>query len=405
MFDVRGQFGVPQAAPRAAARFTVPDVESPIFSKDDRPEAVWEGVFYGLSGYAKSNREVALRTAGSVVLSIVHAIEPQDYDAYQRARVDLHRRVAVSSSAPQVRFFGPVVDRTKRHKALWTMMETECAHPTMVGLMNDHYDECWTPTKWNADVFKASGLEIPVKVVPLGVDPHTYRPDGPRRLPECRLLTTRHAGAREVPEGFVYIYVFLPSFRKGIDVLLPAFEAAFANDPDASLVLAVTHSTLQDFEVDLPRPEMRSKVYILKGEFTERGMASMYRAYSGYVCASRGEGWNLPMMEAAACGLPVIGPRNSCHPELFEPGGFLFDTEGFARYPEAEVVSPWYKETAFSVLGHRSVEHLTELLRHVKAHDAAARERAAALSLDIRARRTWDAAADIVVERLLEVQP
>jgi len=407
VYDPVGMFD--RRAPRAAQPKTAvaPAADPPgVAPAPGEREVVWHGVFRGHSGYAKANREIVLRAANTLRVAAVHAIDPPDYDDYALQRVELHRRVAVSDSAPMVRFFGPWVERDDRYRVIFTMMETEFVHPTMVGIMNDSYDECWTPTRWNAETFKKSGLRIPVRVVPLGVNPHVYRPGPKGALPECELLTTAEAGRREVPGGFVFVYCFLPSFRKGLDVLLPAFEDAFGDDPDACLVLAVTHRppSLRDPYLDDPCRDMRSRVYALTGSYTEREMAGIYRSCDAYVTASRGEGWNLPMCEAAACGLPVVAPRNSAHQELLsDETGFLFDTEGFAPWTNGQSISPWYENMAFSVLGARSRAHLTEQLVRVRADREERDRRASAFCDEVRSRLTWDRAAAHAVERILEI--
>lgn len=407
-FDPRGQFGA--ARGRAAAVEVPPRPEpptadsGPVRAGGDMPSVFWVGHFAGYQGYAKANREIVHGLTGTFRVCVADALGRHEYDPYERARLDPYYRVAVPGDAPLVRFCGPGREAEGRFRVTYTMMETERVHPLMVEMMNRGYDECWTPCEWNAQVFRESGLSIPAKVMPLGVNPLVYRPDGPAFMPPCRLLTTDAAGKMERPQGFVFIYFFLPSFRKGVDVLLAAFERAFADDPEAALVLGVTHGEvyMRLIEADLA-PGMMSRVYLLLGRYTEREMASIYRASSAYVCASRGEGYNLPACEAGACGLPLILPRNSCHTELFEGLAPLFDMEGSAPYPEADTVSPFYKEMPFPIMGRRSVDQLAEMMREARKGRGGPAD--TELSRIIRTERTWAAASSHVAERLLGLQP
>jgi hypothetical protein len=410
VYDKTGMFSREQRrlAPLASP-VLAPALEAPALIKrsDSDPEVVWNGVFRGLSGYAKANREIVFRVANTLRVSAAHAIEPPDYNDYQLQRINLHRRVAVSKHAPMVRFFGPAEKETDdRYRVLYTMMETETAHPDMIALMNKQYQEVWTPTRWNADVFKRSGLTLPIRIMPLGVNPHVYRPGARGTLPPCALLSTEGAGRRETPRGFTFVYCFLPSFRKGLDVLLPAFEDAFGDDPDVSLVLAVTHrpSFMADPDLDTPRRDFKSKIYILGGHYTERELANLYRSCDAYVTASRGEGWNLPMCEAAACGLPVVAPRNSAHLEILDDStAFMFDTEGIELWGGGQKVSPWYEGVQFSKMGQQSRKQLSEQLRQVRADRTETSDRGGKFCDLVRSKYTWDRAAAHVVERLLAI--
>ena len=112
MYDKAGMFRREQrrlAKPVVPALASPPD-ESVIPSDVRQAEVVWHGVFRGLSGYAKANREIAMRVANTVRLSIVEALEPPDYDDYGKKRAAFHKRVAVSKHAPQVRFCGPTLE-------------------------------------------------------------------------------------------------------------------------------------------------------------------------------------------------------------------------------------------------------------------------------------------------------
>src|SRR5574342_9555 len=95
------------ARPAAPVMAPSPAPDTVIARQDGEADVVWHGVFRGLSGYEKANREIVLRVANTVHVSAVEAIDPPDYYDYQLQSTVWHKRVAVSLSAPQVRYFRP----------------------------------------------------------------------------------------------------------------------------------------------------------------------------------------------------------------------------------------------------------------------------------------------------------
>src|SRR5262249_53419147 len=72
------------------------------------------------------------------------------------------------------------------------------------------------PSRFVADVFRASGVTVPIEIVPLGIDPDVYYwEDRPGRLG----LTTLIVG------------IYVP--RKHIDEGVAAWKLAFGDDPTA----------------------------------------------------------------------------------------------------------------------------------------------------------------------------
>lgn len=67
------------------------------------------------------------------------------------------------------------------------------------------------------------------------------------------------------------------------------------------------------------------KVYLLHGRMTEDEMVGLYThpKVSALVNLTRGEGFGLPILEAAACGLPVIATDWSAHTEFLKQGRFM----------------------------------------------------------------------------------
>lgn len=67
------------------------------------------------------------------------------------------------------------------------------------------------------------------------------------------------------------------------------------------------------------------KVHLVHGLMSDKEMAALYKhpSIKCYVCLSRGEGFNIPALEAAASGLPVIATNWSGHLDFLNKGKFL----------------------------------------------------------------------------------
>lgn len=371
------------------------------------PEVLWVGHLYQYTGYGKANREILFRVANTINVRIDDAhLEPVYVDKALQVRLDAHKQVLVGPRAPLLRFMGPDhIAAGDRHRIVWTMMETsERVHPDMIARANKNFDELWTPTFWNLDVFRASGLRIPSRTMPLGVDTVMFQPRKRRKFPECRLASTGRRGLVARPDGFTALTIGLPGFRKGWDVIADAFESIFARNRSAHLVIGVTHAPAAWKEkVYRQFARYRANIWTLEGSFDESELAGIYSASDVYVSASRGEGFNMPALEATACGIPVVLPMNSAHPEVF-PHAFFFNGEGTKTYPEGDWISDWYRGMLFTKFGRKSRASLAEILYDLSKGK----------NLDNRTMRarntvienfTWDIAAMNVSRRLLEVQP
>lgn len=73
------------------------------------------------------------------------------------------------------------------------------------------------------------------------------------------------------------------------------------------------------------KPTVGPKIYLLHGAMNNQEIASLYKhsKIKALVSLTRGEGFGLPMLEASACGLPVIATNWSAHTEFLNKGKFL----------------------------------------------------------------------------------
>lgn len=391
--------GVPEGDIVAVDR-TCAEETPRVFSNTD---LIWSGPLFDWSGYARMNRELVLRLHPfrRVRLETDGVMPGRIAEDSIRGRLLVLREGKVSPDATWVNGYTPTPVFAQGRRVCFTMTETQSVHSDFLRRLNDYYDECWTPTSWNRDTFLDSGVRIPVHVIPLGIDPEIYFPTGPSQMPRAELLSTPRAGSIEVPKGMVFITLYQPGFRKGIDYLIDSFERAFGNDSDVALVLATTVYSSSQVSQAIAAKGLKARVYGLRGAFWDRELAAIFRSSHAYVSTSVGEGWNLPLIEAAACGLPVIAGSHTAHSELLrDDTAFLFHPEGFAPIPGSAFQCPWYGEQSFAHFGSRSTEELVSLFHEVKDDYSSAMAKGMRFAQEIRARFTWDRACEQIMSRL-----
>ncbi|GJQ30761.1 MAG: hypothetical protein HBSAPP03_26450 [Phycisphaerae bacterium] len=224
-----------------------------------------------------------------------------------------------------------------------------------------------TPTKWSMDGFLRSGVKrTQMFLAPNGIDPAVFRPAAEEERAALRrdlgwdghfvLLHNSNLGWNKNLEGILYglgrVAEVEPNVHlviKGVDALYPSAKVMerMSAFPDATLAERV-----------LPR------VSYVGESMSMEHVARFYKAADAYVCPYLAEGFNMPALEAAACGLPVICTKGGSTDD--------FVTDAFALRVASTV-------TADQATGGRvlmpNIEHYVEQLRRV-VKDGAFRARA-----------------------------
>jgi glycosyltransferase involved in cell wall biosynthesis len=167
-----------------------------------------------------------------------------------------------------------------------------------------------------------------VVVVPHGVSPEVFSPVPEQGRQDVRV----HIGLQ--PEHFVFLNVGAMTWNKGIDVLLLAFAEVRRRHAHARLVLkdASTLYGIQGANVvarfaeenPAQAADILSSVKVISSGLPLYQMRLLYAAADAYVSPYRAEGFNLPVIEAIACGIPAVvtagGPTDDfCEPRTAWP--------------------------------------------------------------------------------------
>jgi glycosyltransferase involved in cell wall biosynthesis len=120
-------------------------------------------------------------------------------------------------------------------------------------------------------------------------------------------------------------------------------------------------------------------------------MPSLYTASDCYVLVTRGEGFGLPFIEAASCGLPVIASRYSGQTDfLDDENSWLVDVDGFqSAGRDLAWISYFYEDAEFPIFGPAAVEQTRHFMRQAFENKEEREKKAALLSAKIRGEYDW----------------
>ena len=178
------------------------------------------------------------------------------------------------------------------------------------------FDQLWVPSNWQAQCTIEQGADPnKVKVVPEGVDVDTFFPEDPQ-------TTLDYVDGR-----FKFILFGRWDYRKSTKEIIEAFLKEFKPEEPIDLILSIdnmwgkdidgfetTEDRLKGFNLEDPRLKIK--------HFPSREDYITYLK-NGHVFLScaRAEGWNLPLIEAMACGTPSIYSSCSAQMEFAEGKG------------------------------------------------------------------------------------
>jgi glycosyltransferase involved in cell wall biosynthesis len=143
-----------------------------------------------------------------------------------------------------------------------------------------------------------------------GVDRARFAPPTPERLAEVRL---RLALSRPY---LLQVGALEP--RRGVDLSLAAVASLRKRDPDLELVLVGARRAPVS-ALEQPPPWVR-----IPGWVEDADLPALYAGAAAVLAPSRGEGFDLPLLEALACGATAVASDIAVHREHFASAVELF---------------------------------------------------------------------------------
>jgi len=174
-----------------------------------------------------------------------------------------------------------------------------------------------------------------LRVVHLGTDPERFRPGL-----DAGELRQRF----DLPDGGVRWLLTVARLEphKGVDTVIRALPAIVEQAADVRYAVAGSGPEREHLEKLAHKTGVAERVRFL-GEVGDRDLPALYNLATVYVGASRRaerigvEGFGLALVEASACGLPVVAGNSGGVPDAVRDGetGFLVPAEDPAAFADA----------------------------------------------------------------------
>ena len=264
------------------------------------------------------------------------------------------------------------------HNINWAVFESTIIPNKLLEIMKQHH--LWFPSEWGRKVAIENGLlPVQIDVVPEGVDGNTFHP----------YFKPKH-------DKFRFLLIGKNEQRKSVEESILAFAQVFGSNPNVELVIK------SDFfrNVEIKRKELEDKITntgadnikLIWGYQTLEGLSNLYRSSDVFLFPTKAEGWGLPLIEAAACGLPLITTYYSGQTE------FLQDIKSsclFVPYELEPIGCPEYQEFYpasngdFGKWAVSSVDGIAQAIKQVYDNYASFKAQATKNSEIIRSKYSW----------------
>lgn len=279
-------------------------------------------------------------------------------------------------------------DSYGNYKIAYNVWESTLQPENYFNRLRDYYHELWVPSEWQKDVTIKQGFpEDKIFVIPEGVDVDTFKPlENPQYPDKFRFMIFGRWDYRKYIKECIeaWLKAFPRNQYKDVELLL-SVENPFSVDGMKSTTERLQRYGLQDPRIKIVKFPPRQE-YI---NYLQNGHV--------FLSCARSEGWNLPLIEAMACGIPSIYSNCSAQLEFTKGEGLAVnivseesaskgDGNSFRKMP-----GNYYKP---------DFKHLVETIKD--AYENFEKHKQEALQISERVRRdfSWDKQAKLAYDRL-----
>ncbi len=215
-------------------------------------------------------------------------------------------------------------------------------------------DRLFVPVKSNIDAFKSSGVNVPIDVIPIGINTDIYNP----------FITGKNFnfGNEIINKAYKFLVVNDGQPRKNNQMIIDAFHQEFNKEIESNNVYLIfrTHNLQQG-----------RNIHWINRYLEDNEMTLFINSCDCMISISSGECGDIPILEGMSMQKPVIVSKGFVHDDTIENNrnGFFVETERLVP----AFMQPFYKP--YEAIGLRdaiwvlpSFDDLKKKMRYVYEH-------------------------------------
>lgn len=291
----------------------------------------------------------------------------------------------------------------KKNKLIGVMIHegTSIPYHYAIAIIDSGVDEVWTCSEHSKNSIITGMKEFDftiaddnIKIIPHGYNSDFYHEGGKKKL-------FGHGD-----DCFTFLYVGGWSQgtrdRKGLDVLYKAFVEEFGKNEKVRLIVKITsiynhpdYNPLEELK-KIASPGDAAPMIVIGDDFADLNeLAELYRSASVFVMPTKADGFNIPGLEALACGVPVLASDYGGQTDYLNDSNSWLLSEGTFDWA-TDANKPLYDWAKWKT---PSVKELREKMRYLFEHQEEVNKKAKA-SADSVSNWTWDDSAKKAMEYL-----
>lgn len=207
--------------------------------------------------------------------------------------------------------------------------------------------------EWAKNVLIDNNIKTPISVAPLGVDTTIFYP-------------------KETKQTNNYVFCTIGKWekRKAHDIIIDCFNKAFSSNDNVELWLLTHNGFLNQQEEQawinlVQQSKLSNKIKIFPRLPSHKDVAEIISYSNCGIYISRGEGWNMELLETMAMNKPVIASKYSAHTEYCtNDNSYLIDIEE----TELAVDNKWFfgnNDAHWGKLGKKQTDQTIDYMRYV----------------------------------------
>lgn len=258
-----------------------------------------------------------------------------------------------------------------------------------------NYDEVWVPSKWQRDCLINQGYPSQkIQVVPEGVDSNVFFPENVEPLDLFK-------------DGrFKFLLFGRWDYRKSSKEIIETFLETFGPEEEVDLIVSIDNpwgQSIDGYKNTEERLEnyglLDPRVKILHFPSREDYIKILKTGHVFLSCA-RSEGWNLPLIEAMACGTPSI--YSDCSGQLEFAEGKGIPVKISEEISAAKKSYGTYKTDDPGNMYEPDFEDLSRVMRDSYERYSFYKEKAIKESEEIRREFNWERIGEIGYQKCLD---